>query len=64
LQSKLGVFEITEGILTGSAEVANGFVFHLGDIDHGEIPRARQAGQLLGVPAVRFDAVTGFFRHE
>ena len=30
-----------------------------GDIDHGEITRARQPGQLHGVPAVGFDAVTG-----
>src|SRR5262245_19982862 len=40
-EAKLGVFEITEGIFTGSAEVADGFVFHLGDIDQGEITRAR-----------------------
>ena len=61
LQTKLGVFEITEGIFTGPGEVAHGFVFDLGDIDRGEITRASQAGQLHGVPAVGFDAVTGFF---
>jgi hypothetical protein len=37
VETKLGVFEIADGILTSPAEVANGFVFHLGDIDRGEI---------------------------
>ena len=59
-ETELGVFEIAEGIFTCPGEIANGFIFHLGDIDRGEITRARQAGQLHGVPAVGFDAVTGF----
>ena len=63
-ESKLGVFESAEGIFTGSAEVATGFVFHLGDIDAGEVTGAHQAGQWHGVPAVGFDAVTGLFGHE
>ena len=63
-ESKLGVLEIAEGIFTCPGEVSNGFIFHLGDIDRGEITRARQAGQLHGVPAVGFDAVTGLFGNE
>ena len=63
-ETELGIFEITEGIFACPGEVANGFIFHLGDIDRGEIPRARQAGQLHGVPAVRFDAVTGLFGNQ
>src|SRR5262249_12523649 len=63
-EAKLGVLEIAEGIFTGPRQVPNGFIFHLGDRDHGEIARARQAGQLHGVSAVGFDAVTGFFWNE
>jgi hypothetical protein len=58
-ETALGIFEITEGIFACPGAVAHGFIFHLGDRDRGEIPRARQAGQWHGVPAVRCDAVTG-----
>ena len=58
-ESKLGVLKIAEGIFTCPSEVAYGFIFHCGDIDHGEITRARQPGQLHGVPTVGVDAVTG-----
>ena len=36
-ETKLGGLEITDGIFTSPAEVADGFVFHRGDIDGGEI---------------------------
>ena len=56
-ETELGVFEIAEGIFTRPGEIANGFILDLGDLDRGEITRARQAGQLHGVPAVGFDPV-------
>jgi hypothetical protein len=36
-EAQLGVLEIAEGIVTGSREVPNGFIFHLGDRDCREI---------------------------
>jgi hypothetical protein len=60
LETKLGVFEIADGIFTRTGEIAHGFIFDFGDIDHGEVPRARQAGQLHGISAVSFDPVAGF----
>ena len=43
--STRGVFAIAEGLFTCPAEVTHGFGFHRGDLDRGEITRARQAGQ-------------------
>jgi hypothetical protein len=63
-EAKLGVCKIAEGVFTGPAEVATGFVFHRGDIARGASPRARQAGQWPGVPAGGFAAVPGFLGHE
>lgn len=60
-ETELGIFEIAEGIFACPGEVAHGFICHLGDLDRGEIPRARQAGQWHGVPAGRVDAGTGLF---
>ena len=56
--------EIAEGICTRPAEVSDGFIFHLGHRDRGAIPRAGQTGQLHGLPAVGFDAVTGLFGNQ
>jgi hypothetical protein len=33
-----GGLEIMEGVFTGPSEVANGFIFHGGDIHRGKIP--------------------------
>jgi len=63
-EAKLGVLEIAEGIFTGPRQVPDGFIFHLGDIDRGEISRASQAGQLQGVSTVCFDPITGLFGNE
>ena len=63
-EAKLGVLAIAKSIFTGPRQVPHGFICHLGDRDRGELPCARQARQLPGVPAVGFDAVTGFFWHE
>jgi hypothetical protein len=61
LETELGVRKIAAGIFTGPAEIANRFIFHRGDIDHGEIARTRQAGQLHGIAAVGFDPIPWFF---
>jgi hypothetical protein len=37
-ETEFGVLEIAQGIFTGPAEVADGFIFDLGHIDRGEIP--------------------------
>src|SRR4029450_10898119 len=58
-ETELGVFQVAEGIFTRPREIAHGFIFDFGDIDEGEIPRAGQSGQLSGVSAIRFDAITG-----
>ena len=36
-EPEFGVFEITDGIFTSPAEVANGFLLDLGDIDRSAI---------------------------
>jgi hypothetical protein len=64
LEAKFGVFASAEGICTGPAEVANGFIFKAGDIDGGEIPRACQPGPWPGVPAVGVDPIPGLCGHE
>jgi hypothetical protein len=63
-EAKLGVFQITEGIFPRTGEITNGFILDFGDIDRGEISRARQAGQLHGIPTVGFDPVAGLFRDQ
>jgi hypothetical protein len=62
--SKLGVLKIAAGIFPCPREVSYGFIFDLGDINHRESTRARQPGQLPGVPTVGFDAVTGLLGNE
>jgi hypothetical protein len=59
VETARGGLEIADGIFTSPAEVADGFIFHRGDIDGGEITRAHQAGQLDGVTTVSLDAVAG-----
>jgi hypothetical protein len=36
-ETELGVFEIADGVFTRPRQVANGFIFDLGNRDHGEI---------------------------
>jgi hypothetical protein len=64
VESTRGVRKIAEGIFTGPSAVSYGFIFDCGDIDPGEITRARQPGQWPGVPAVGFAAVTGLLGNE
>jgi hypothetical protein len=37
-QPKFGGLEVTDGIFTCAAQVADGFIFNCGDIDGGEVP--------------------------
>jgi hypothetical protein len=64
LKTELGGLKITDGVFTCPAGIANGFIFHLGDIDCGEITRAGQPGQLHGVSAVGFDPIPRFFGNQ
>jgi hypothetical protein len=63
-EAKLGVLESAAGIFTGPRQVPDGFIFHRGDRDRGEISRASQAGQLQGVSTVCFDPLTGLCGNE
>jgi hypothetical protein len=64
LEANRGVLAIAESIFTGAGEIAHGFIVHGGDIHDSESPRACQPGQLHGVSAVGFDAVTSLFGHK
>jgi hypothetical protein len=61
-EPNLGGFEVFDGVLTGAADLPNGFIFKLGHLDRGEITRAHQACEWDGVTAVSFDAAAGLFR--
>lgn len=63
-ETALGRLEVSQGIFTGSGEIATGFIFDLGNVHGGESPRAPQAGQWHSVPVVGFHAVAGPFGHE
>ncbi len=51
-----------DGISTGTAEITNGFVDGVGDVDRDEVIGAEHFGKFGGVPFVGFDSVTGFGR--
>ena len=63
-EPKLGGLEIADGIFTSAGEVTDGLIFHLGNINRGEVPRAHQAGQLCGITASGFHPVAGLFRNQ
>jgi hypothetical protein len=64
LQPKLSGFEITNGVFASAGEVADRFIFHLGNIDWGQITRAHQPRQLHGVAAGGFHPVARLFRNQ
>jgi hypothetical protein len=64
LETQVSGFEVTDGLFTRSAQLAEGFIFDLGDVHRREITGAHQPGQLHGIASVRFHAVTGLFRKE
>jgi hypothetical protein len=59
-ETERGVFEIAAGICTRPGESPDGFIFHRGDRDHGESPRAGEPGQWQGVSAVGCDPIAWF----
>jgi hypothetical protein len=58
-EPKLGGFESADGIFTGTAQVTNGFVLNLRDVDRGQVTRAQQPGQFDGISTVGFDPIPG-----
>ena len=63
-ETLLGGFEVTDAILTGATQIANGVVLDLGDVDGGEGARTQQPGPLAGIAAVGCDPVPGLFRNQ
>jgi hypothetical protein len=63
-ETERGGLESLQGIFTGAGEISAGFIFDLGDRDCGEMPRASQAGQWHGVPAVGVDPITGLLGNQ
>jgi hypothetical protein len=63
-ETALGICESAAGLFTRLGARAHGFLCDLGDLDRGQSPRARQAGQWYRVSPVRVDAVTGFVGQE
>jgi hypothetical protein len=62
--AQLGGLQIPEGIFASPAQLADGCIFHVGDIDGGEITGAPQARQLHRITTVGFHAVARFVGHE
>jgi hypothetical protein len=58
-EPKLRGLEIVDSIFTRPAQVPNGFIVHLGDVDGSKVARAHQAGQFDGVSPVGFDPIPG-----
>jgi hypothetical protein len=59
LEPKLGGLEIAYSILPRLAQIANGFIFHGGDVDGCKVPQAHQPGQFDGVSTLGFDPIPG-----
>jgi hypothetical protein len=63
-EPELGGLEIPEGVFASPAQIADGFVFDLWNIDGREVPRAREPRQLSGVTTVGFDPVARLVRNQ
>ncbi len=59
-----GGFAIPDGVFARSAQIADGFVFDLWNIDASEVPRAHEPRQLDGVTTVGCDPVARLFRNQ
>ena len=57
-----GAMALLVNLEAGANEVANSFVLRIGDVNGGQFAGAIKAGQLVGIAAVGFDAITGFTR--
>jgi hypothetical protein len=64
VEPELGGFESPDGIFASPAQVADGFVFDLGNRDGREVPRAHEPRPLDGVTTVGCDPVARLFRHQ
>jgi hypothetical protein len=58
-----GGFEIAHRLFTGSGEIAEGCLLHVGDLPHGELPCTGEPGPWHGVPAVGVEPVARFLGH-
>jgi hypothetical protein len=56
VEANLGRLPSVARIVTRTAQVTNGFVGDLGDIDRGESPGAHPPGQVDGLPTIGVDA--------
>ncbi len=63
-ETELGGLEVPQGIFAGAGEVAQSFIFHLGDIDRGKITQAHEPSELDSIPTVGFHAVARLFGNE
>jgi len=59
-EPELGGLEIADGIVTGAAQVPDGFILNPGDVDRGQVPRAHQSGQCDGIATVGVDPIPWF----
>jgi hypothetical protein len=64
VEPELGGLEIPDSIFTRPAQLAEGFVCDLGNIDGREVPRAHESRQLDGVTTVGFDPGARRFRTQ
>jgi hypothetical protein len=58
LESEPGGLQVAGGILTGTAEITDGFVFDPGNIDRGEIAGPHETSQLDSIAAVSLDSIS------
>jgi hypothetical protein len=58
-QPKFRRLQVLDGIFPRAAQVADGFIFYFGHRDGSEVPRAHEPGQLHGITAVGFPAISG-----
>jgi hypothetical protein len=63
VEPECGGFERPDGIFASPAQVADGFVFDLGNSDGREVPRAQEPRPWDGVTPVGCDPVARLLRH-
>lgn len=59
LKAALGPAEVIDGIGAGAAQVTDGFVHAVGNVDRNEIIGTKIFGKLGGIAFVRFDSIAG-----
>jgi hypothetical protein len=63
-ETRLGRLKIAPRLFPATAQVADGFVLDLRDIDRGESARAPQAGPLDRITTGRVDPIAGLVREQ